>query len=53
MEYSVHDETWWKIDYTKDESSENKEKISEEQMQEIVDSYTPVSLDWKSVKEFS
>lgn len=52
VEYSVHDETWWKIDYTKDESRENKEKISEEQMQEIVDSYTPVSLDWKSVPEF-
>lgn len=52
VEYSVSEETWWKIDPAKSESKDDWEKISEEQAQEIVDSYTPVSLDWKSVQEF-
>lgn len=53
VEYSVYDETWWKYDMVQDPSGATREAISEEEMQKIVDSYTPVSLDWKSVKEFS
>lgn len=52
VEYSVSEETWWKIDPAKSESMDDWEKISEEEMQKIVDSYTPVELNWKSVQEF-
>lgn len=52
VEYSVYDETWWKYDLVKDSSGEEREAISEEEMQKIVDSYTPVELNWKSVQEF-
>lgn len=53
VEYSVYDETWWKYDMVQDPSGATREAISEEEMQKIVDSYTPVELEWKSVKEFS
>lgn len=53
VEYSVHDETWYKIDPTKENNGPDSwEKISEEEMQRIVDSYKPVELSWKSVQEF-
>lgn len=52
VEYSVHDETWWKYDLTEDSTGQSREAISEEEMQKIVDSYTPMNLSWKSVQEF-
>lgn len=49
VEYSVHEESW--LEYDTDGNGYG-EKISEERMQEIVDSYTPMELSWKSVREF-
>lgn len=49
VEYSVHEESWVEYDVNSDSYGT---PVSEARMQEIVDSYTPVAIDWKSVKEF-
>ncbi len=48
VEYSVAKETWLKNDMSK-EGTDCQEAISEEQMREIVDSYTPVKLVYRHI----
>lgn len=51
VEYRIGDETWCLITCD-DAGNEKTEKISEERALEIIDSYKPLTLDWKSVQEF-
>lgn len=50
VEYSISEESWLRITY--ENGQEKREKITEEQADEILQSFTPMALDWKPIREF-